>query len=396
MSGARTRHGGAPATAGAMPPITIPFNRLALTGREHAYIDEAVRNWHISGDGPFTHRCQAWLEERLDAPCCLLTTSCTHALEMAALLLGVGPGDEVIVPSFTFVSTANAFALRGARPVFCDVRPDTLNLDEERLSGLITERTRAIVPVHYAGVACEMDAIGHLAARHGIPVVEDAAHGLFGAYHGRPLGSLGAMATLSFHETKNVSCGEGGALVLNDRRLVERAEIVREKGTNRARFHRGEVDRYTWEDLGSSWLPSDILAAFLWAQLEQSAAIQAARRALWDRYAAGLADWAVRVGAEMAATPEGCEQAYHLFRLMMPSEEARDGLIAHLRKQGILAVFHYLPLHLSPMGRRFGGRPGDCPVAESASARLVRLPFYSAMTDDEQARVIEAVRAYVP
>jgi dTDP-4-amino-4,6-dideoxygalactose transaminase len=374
----------------------IPFNRAAVTGGELEYLRQAVESGPIAGDGPFTARCHAQLEAVTGARKVLLTTSCTHALEMAALLLGAAPGDEVICPAFTFVSTINAFALRGARPVFVDIRPDTLNLDERRLASAITPRTRAIVLVHYAGVACEMDAILAIAGRHGIPVVEDNAHGLFGAYKGRPLGSFGALSTLSFHETKNVTCGEGGALIINDARLVERAEIVREKGTNRSRFFRGEVDRYTWVDLGSSYLPSDLLAAYLAAQLEAREAIQARRHAIWRRYADDLAGWAASLGARLPRVPEGCGHPAHLFYVLMPSLEARTSLIAHMRARRILLVFHYQPLHLSEMGVSFGGRPGQHPVTEDVAARLVRLPLFYQLTDEEQTRVIEGLRAWRP
>ena len=378
-----------------MAGYTIPFNRAGLTGREYEYVAEAVRNGHISGDGPFTRRCHALLEEIAGVPRALLTTSCTHALEMAAVLLHLAPGDEVIVPSFTFVSTANAFVLHGATPVFADVRADTLNIDEMRLEALVTPRTRAIVVVHYGGVACEMDAILALAARHGVAVIEDNAHGLFGSYRDRPLGSFGRLATLSFHETKNVTCGEGGALLLNDPTLMARAEIVREKGTNRARFFRGEVDRYSWVDLGSSYLPSDILAAFLCAQLEARERVQRRRRAIWERYRDELGEWAGAGGVRLPVVPPHCAQPHHLFYLLLPTEAARDGLIAHLKAQGILAVFHYLPLHLSTMGQHYGGRPGACPVTEDVSRRLVRLPLFNDLTADEQGRVTAAIRAFV-
>jgi dTDP-4-amino-4,6-dideoxygalactose transaminase len=374
----------------------IPFNRPSLAGPELDLVAEAVASGCISGDGAFTRRCQELLERELGVPRCFLTTSCTHALELAALLLDVGPGDEVIVPSFTFVSTANAFALRGARPVFADSRPDTLNLDEERLAALVTRRTRAIVAVHYAGVGCAMDRVGEVAAAHGLAVVEDNAHGLFGRYRGRWLGTFGALATQSFHETKNFTCGEGGALLVNDPALVARAEILREKGTDRSRFFRGEVDKYTWVDVGSSYLPSDLLAAFLAAQLEAREAVQARRRAIWEAYRDGLADWAAEQGVGVPVVPDDCEQAYHLFYLMLPSLDARSALIDHLRARGIHAVFHYVPLHLSAMGRRFGGRPGDCPVAEAAGERLLRLPFFNSLRPDEQERVIAAVRDFRP
>lgn len=374
----------------------IPFNRPCLAGREFAYMADAVRSGHASGDGPYTKKCHALLEQILGVPKVLLTTSCTHALDMAALLLDIGPGDEVIVPSFTFVSTVNAFVLRGARPVFADIRPDTLNLDESRLEALVTPRTRAIAVVHYAGVGCEMDAILEIAQRHGIAVVEDNAHGLFGKYRGRYLGTFGCLATQSFHETKNLTCGEGGALLINDPQYIDRAEIVREKGTNRSRFFRGQVDKYTWVDIGSSYLPSDILAAFLYAQLEERERIQARRRHIWEFYARELRDWAEEHGVRLPFVPAHCEQPYHLFYLLLPSLEARTRLIAHLKERGILAVFHYLPLHLSPMGQRFGGKPGDCPVTEEVSDRLLRLPFYNDLTDDELAEVVEAVRAFDP
>jgi dTDP-4-amino-4,6-dideoxygalactose transaminase len=372
----------------------IPFNRPGLAGRELAYAADAIARGHVSGDGHYTKRCHAVLEAALGCGKALLTTSCTHALDMTALLLDLGPGDEVIVPSFTFVSTANAYVLRGARPVFADIRPDTLNLDERLLPGLVTGKTRAIVAVHYAGVACEMDAIGETARAGGIAVVEDNAHGLFGAYRGRPLGTFGVMSTLSFHETKNITCGEGGALLLNEPALYDRAEIVREKGTDRSRFFRGQVDKYSWVDLGSSYLPSDLLAAFLLAQLEAREAIQVRRREVWESYARGLADWAGEHGVGLPQVPGHCVQPYHLFYLLMPSLAARQALIAHLKAQGILAVFHYLPLHLSPMGRRFGGREGDCPVAENVSDRLVRLPFYKDLTQLDQERVIGAILGF--
>jgi dTDP-4-amino-4,6-dideoxygalactose transaminase len=334
------------------------------------------------------------LEETLGVRRALVTTSCTHALEMAALLLDLGPGDEVIVPDFTFVSTANAFVQRGAQPVFCDVRADTLNLDETQIESLITPRTRAIVPVHYAGVACEMDAILEIAQRHGLAVVEDNAHGLFGKYRGRYLGTLGCLSTQSFHETKNITCGEGGALLINDERFVERAEIIREKGTNRARFFRGQVDKYSWVDIGSSYLMSDVLAAFLYAQLEVWREIQAKRRRLWEQYDEQLAGWAKEQGVRQPIVPQHCEQAWHMYYLLLPTMESRQRLIAHLKERGILAVFHYLPLHLSPYGSRWGGKAGDCPVTEDVSDRLLRLPFYNHLSLREQESVIETVLSF--
>jgi dTDP-4-amino-4,6-dideoxygalactose transaminase len=375
---------------------SIPFNRPSLTGNEHRYIDEAIAAGQISGDGPFTKRCNHLLQSEIGVAKVLLTTSCTHALEMAALLLNTEPGDEVIVPSFTFVSTINAFILRGARPVFVDIRPDTLNLDERELERLITPRTRAVVLVHYAGVGCEMDAIMDVAARRNLVVVEDNAHGLFGHYKGRPLGSFGALATLSFHETKNFICGEGGALVINDPHYIERAEIIREKGTDRSRFFRGQVDKYTWVDVGSSYLPSDLLAAFLLAQLEAREQIQARRRQIWEQYNEHLAGWARNHGIQTPIVPEDCEQAYHMFYMLLPSLGLRRTFIAHLKDHGILSVFHYLPLHISKMGRQFGGKPGDCPVTEDVSGRLVRLPFYNSLSPSDQQRVIEAVTGFEP
>jgi len=377
-----------------MSTSRIPFNRAALAGPEFDYMRQAITQGHIAGNGPFTQRCQTFLEEKLGVPRVLLTTSCTHALEMAALLLEIQPGDEVIVPSFTFVSTVNAFVLRGARPAFADIRPDTLNLDENQLERLITPRTRAIVVVHYAGVGCEMDPIMDLARRHGLAVVEDNAHGLFGTYKGRYLGTFGALATQSFHETKNFTCGEGGALLINDRRYSERAEIIRDKGTDRSRFFRGLVDRYTWVDLGSSYPPSDILAAFLYAQLEAHERIQATRRRIWWYYYEHLQEWATTHGVRLPIVPGHCEQSYHMFYILLPSLEQRQGLIAHLQARGILSVFHYVPLHLSAMGRRFGGQPGACPVTETVSERLLRLPFYNELTEADQADVVAAIQSF--
>ncbi|HKF18713.1 MAG TPA: dTDP-4-amino-4,6-dideoxygalactose transaminase [Candidatus Dormibacteraeota bacterium] len=386
-----------PVSAEPAAPATyrpIPFNRPSFQGHEHAYIEEAIASGHLSGDGHFTQKCHRLLEDVLEVPRVMLTTSCTHALEMAALLLGVKPGDEVIVPSFTFVTTINAFVLRGATPVFVDIRPDTLNLDEQLLEQAITERTRAVVPVHYAGVGCEMDTIMRICSERGVPVVEDNAHGLFGRYRGRYLGTFGALATQSFHETKNFMCGEGGALLINDDRLVERAEVIREKGTNRSRFFRGLVDKYTWVDLGSSYLPSELLAAVLYAQLEAREDIQRRRALIWERYRDQLAEWARDQNVVLPVVPTDCEQSYHMFYVLMPSLDSRQALIRHLRQRDIQAVFHYLPLHLSPMGERFGGRPGDCPVTEHLSDRLLRLPFYNTLEEPDQARVVQALREF--
>ena len=374
----------------------IPFNRACLAGREREYLAEAMAGGMLGGDGAFTRRCHELLERELGASRVLLTTSCTHALEMAALLLEVKPGDEVLLPAFTFVSTVNAFVLRGARPVFVDIRRDTLNLDQAQIEARLGPNSRAIVPVHYAGVACEMDAILALAAARGVAVVEDNAHGLFGRYHGRYLGTFGALAAQSFHTTKNFTCGEGGALVINRPDLVERAEIVREKGTNRSRFFRGQVDRYTWVDVGSSYLPSEMLAAFLLAQLEAREEIQTKRRRIWEYYAAHLGDWAERLDCRLPVVPKGCEPAFHLFHLILPSEKLRDGLMAHLKERGIASTFHYLPLHLSEYGRRLGGRPGDLPVTEDLAGRLLRLPFYNDLSASDLERVVSAVREFAP
>jgi len=373
---------------------TIPFNRPHVAGREAALVAEVLASDDWAGDGRFTRLASEALSRHLGGGTVLLTTSCTHALELAALALDVGPGDEVIVPSFTFVSTANAFALRGARVVFADVDPRTLNLDPGDVAARITPHTRVIVPVHYAGVACDLDAIAALAAPAGIAIVEDNAHGLFARWRGRPLGGVGRLATQSFHVTKNISCGEGGALVVNDPALVERAEIIREKGTDRSRFFRGQIDKYTWTELGSSYLPSELLAAVLAAQLEQADAIQAARHAVWRRYHAELSTWASRLGVAQPHLPPETEHPAHLYWLRLANLDARQRLIAHLAERGIVAVFHYLPLHVSAMGQRLGGRAGDCPVAEAAADSLIRLPLYADLTPDDVDRVIAAVRSF--
>jgi dTDP-4-amino-4,6-dideoxygalactose transaminase len=372
--------------------LQIPFNKPAIAGNEYAYIADAIRRGHISGDGYYTRQCQNSLEGTIGAKRALLTTSCTHALEMSALLLNIREGDEVVVPSFTFVSTANAFALRGARPVFIDIRPDTLNMDERLLEGLITPRTRAIVVVHYAGLGCEMDAILAIARRHGIPVVEDNAHGLFGRYKGKMLGTFGCLATQSFHETKNIHCGEGGALLINDPALVQRAEILREKGTNRSAFYRGQVDKYTWVDLGSSYVISDCLAAFLYAQLEQREQIMAVRAQIWQHYATTLAAWAESNDVGLPYVPPHCEQPCHMFYLLMPSLDMRRRLIDHLKARGILSVFHYVPLHSSPMGKKYG--LFDCPQTLHVADRLLRLPFYNDLSEDEQAGISAAIQEF--
>jgi dTDP-4-amino-4,6-dideoxygalactose transaminase len=373
----------------------ISFNKPYYSGKETQYIKEAIEYGHISGDGIFTKKCSELIESVFHVPKVLLTTSCTHALEMAALLLDIQPGDEIIVPSFTFVSTVNAFVLRGARPVFIDIRPDTLNMDESQLERLITPRTKAIVPVHYAGVGCEMDTILGIAERYGVPLVEDNAHGLFGKYRKRYLGTFGCLATQSFHETKNITCGEGGALIINDTQYIERAEIIREKGTNRSRFFRGQVDKYTWVDVGSSFLPSDILAAYLYAQLESRNQIQARRKMIWDYYYKNIAEWTEECNIQLPFVPQYCEQSYHMFYLLMPSLNERQDLIRHFRENNVLSVFHYVPLHLSEMGQKFGGQVGNWPITEKVSERLIRLPFYTGMTENQQDEVLSIFREFV-
>ncbi len=371
------------------PPI--PFNRAEVSAADLARAAEAVSAGHISGGGPATREAEQLLVELHDGARTLLTTSCTHALELAALLTEPEPGAEVIVPAYTFVSSAAAFLLHGLTPVFVDVRDDTLNLDVDAVEAAITPRTRAICAVHYAGVGADPDRLEALAARHGLILVEDNAHGLGGTWDGRRLGTFGAASTLSFHETKNITCGEGGALVVNDAALVERAEILREKGTDRARFFRGQVDKYTWVDVGSSWVMSDLLAAILVGQMGRLDAIQARRHALWDRYAAGLAGWAAARGVRLPVIPAEAGHTAHMFQLWMPDLATRTQFIDHLRGAGIMAVFHYQPLHLSDVGRRLGGRPGQFPVTEDAGDTLVRLPLFVGLTEADQARVIDRI-----
>ncbi|MDK2981320.1 MAG: dTDP-4-amino-4,6-dideoxygalactose transaminase [Chloroflexota bacterium] len=374
----------------------IPFNKPFIAPKQFEYMQAAVEEFHISGDGPFTKKCHQFLEEALGVKKALLTTNCTHALEMAALILNLEEGDEVIVPSFTFVSTINAFVLRGAKPRFVDIRPDTLNLDENLIEAAVNEHTKAIFVVHYAGVGCEMDAIMDIARRHNLAVVEDNAHGLLGKYKGQMLGTFGSLATQSFHETKNFSCGEGGALIINDPALVERAEIIREKGTNRSRFFRGQIDKYTWVDVGSSYLPSDILAGVLYSHFEEAEFIQNKRKKLWDTYAAQLGAWAMDHSIKLPFIPDYCEQSYHMFYLLMPDLETRQRFIQYLKEHDILAVFHYVPLHTADMGRSFGYQAGDLPVTEEYSDRLVRLPFYNSMTAAEQQQVINTILTFQP
>jgi dTDP-4-amino-4,6-dideoxygalactose transaminase len=371
--------------------MKIPFSRACRTGRELEYIAQCLDSSALSGDGAFTKRCSAILERIYAGSKVLLTTSCTHALEMCALLLDIGPGDEVILPSFTFVSTANAFALRGARPVFVDVREDTLNLDESLCGARMTARTKAICAVHYAGVGAEMDVLLDLARARGVCVIEDAAQGLGATWDGRPLGGLGDLGALSFHESKNIVCGEGGAIIVNRPELVDRAVILREKGTNRTRFLQGLVDKYTWTDVGSSYLPSDILAAYLCAQLESMDAVNARRRAIFDYYASRLAPLEGELGIRTPRVPAKAVPNGHLFYVLLSSEAERNRAIAEMRAAGIQCVFHYIPLHLSPVGERFGYRPGELPVTERLSARLLRLPLFFQMTDADAEAVVDTL-----
>jgi dTDP-4-amino-4,6-dideoxygalactose transaminase len=369
----------------------VPFNVPPVTGRELAYIEQVVASRELAGNGPFGERCAARLQEMTGVPRALIVHSATAALEMAALLCDLSPGDEVLLPSYTFVSTANAFVLRGAVPVFCEIRPDTLNLDERRLEEAITPRTRAIVPVHYAGVGCEMDTILALAARHGLRVVEDAAQGVCAAYRDRPLGSMGDAAALSFHESKNVTSGEGGALLLGDPGWVERAEIVQEKGTDRTRFFRGEVEQYTWREVGSSFLLGELAAAFLLPQLEDAEAITADRLATWDRYHERLAPLERDGRARRPIVPAHCRHNAHMYYLLVEDQAARDELIRALKAAGVPAYFHNVPLHSSPAGRRLGRAAHDMAVTDSAGARLVRLPLWSGMGEHDVDHVVEVV-----
>lgn len=371
---------------------SIPFNRPYSSSAAATAIADVVERGHLSGDGHYTRMASERLQEMTNVPKAFLTTSCTHALEICSLLLEIEPGDEVIMPSFTFVSTANAFALRGAKPVFVDIRSDTFNIDERKIESAISSRTRAIVVVHYAGVACEMDEIMAIARRHDLIVIEDNAHGFGGTYRGKALGSIGDMATLSFHETKNIQCGEGGALLLKGDHWFEMAEIVREKGTNRSRFFRGEVDKYTWVATGSSYLPSEILAAYLWTQLEEFQTIQSRRMHIWNRYCSELADWANQSGFDFQRCPEYSAHPAHLFCLLAPDFEARTRFLSHLADSNVRAVFHYVPLHRSPVGLLFGDK--SLPNTESVSERLVRLPLFPDLRDDLVDQVVRAVRSF--
>ena len=371
----------------------IPFNKPHATGREFGYIQQAIDVGHLSGNGPFGQRCRAWLEERIGCRRAFLTASGTSALEMAMILADLGPGDEVVMPSFTFVSSASAVVLRGATPVFADISPETLNLDPHAAAAAVTDRTRAVVPVHYAGVGCAMDELGAMAEQHGLVVVEDAAHGIMSTHRDRPLGSFGTLGCLSFHETKNVTCGEGGALLVNDDALVERAEVVQEKGTDRSRFFRGQVDRYTWVDLGSSFLASEISAAFLWAQLEDAERITAARMRIWQEYHARLEPLERAGLLRRPVVPPETRHNAHMYYVLLPDRGRRDALIADLAARGVHAVFHYVPLHSSPAGRHHGRAAGPLPVTDDVSERLLRLPLWADMTDANVDCVCDALEA---
>lgn len=369
----------------------IPFNRPYMTGNELDNMAEAQRALHLSGDGGFTARCHRWIEQQTGCARALLTHSCSSALDMSALLLDIAPGDEIIMPSFTFVSTANAFVLRGGVPVFVDIREDTLNLDERLIEAAITPRTRAIAPVHYAGVGCEMDTIMAIARRHGLAVVEDAAQGVGASYKGRALGAIGDLGSFSFHETKNVIAGEGGALLVNDPALVQRAEIIREKGTDRARFYRGEIDKYTWQDVGSSYLPSEINAAFLWAQLEAAERITRERLALWQRYHDGLAPLEQRGLLRRPIVPDDCAHNGHIYYVLLAAGIDRHMVLSRLKDNGVASVFHYVPLHPSPAGQRFGRAHGELALTTELSERLIRLPMWVGLAEGQQQRVCDTL-----
>ncbi len=373
--------------------MKIPFNKPYMTGKELWYISQAHASGHLAGDGQFTRKCNGWLEQRIGSQKALLTHSCTAALEIAAMLADLQPGDEVIMPSFTFVSTANAFVLRGAVPVFIDIRPDTLNIDETKIEAAITPRTKAIVPVHYAGVACEMDVIMDIARRHNLLVIEDAAQGIMSTYKGRPLGSIGHLAALSFHETKNIIAGEGGALLVNDPQLVERAEIIREKGTNRSQFFRGQVDKYTWVDVGSSYLPGEIVAAFLWAQMEEADLINKRRLDIWANYHQWFASLEKAEKIRRPMLPRECTHNAHMYYLLLPSLERRTTMIARLKSQGIQTVFHYVPLHSSPQGQKLGRTVGTMTYTDSMSDRLLRLPMWLGLEESLADVIAEIIAA---
>lgn len=372
----------------------INFNVPPYTGKELDYIKVAVENQKICGDGEFTKKCNAWIEQKTGTAKCLLTTSCTHATEMAALLADIKPGDEVIMPAYTFVSTADAFVLRGATPVFVDIRPDTMNIDETKIEDAITDRTKAIVPVHYAGVACEMDTIMEIAKRHNLLVIEDAAQGVMSTYKGRALGSIGDFGCYSFHETKNYSMGEGGALLIRDEKYVEEAEIIREKGTNRSKYFRGQIDKYTWVNYGSSYLPSDMNAAYLYAQLELADEINNKRLANWNHYYECLKPLKDAGRIELPVVPEGCVHNAHMFYIKTADMEERSALIAYLKENGIMAVFHYIPLHTAPAGMRFGRFHGEDVYTTKESERLLRLPMFYTLSSDQVTYICDKVREF--
>ncbi len=374
--------------------LKIPFNRPFIIGKELYYISQSVLSGKIAGDGVFTQKCHEYLEKKIHAKKILLTTSCTAALEMAALLFNVQPDDEVILPSFTFVSTANAFYLRGSKLVFVDIRPDTLNIDETKIENAISPKTKVIVPVHYAGIGCDMDFILEIANKYRLKILEDAAQGLNSKYKGEYLGTIGDLGAYSFHETKNYICGEGGALIINNEKLIDRAEIIREKGTDRTKFFRGEVDKYTWVDMGSSYLPSDLLAAFLYAQLENMDLIDERRRDIFNQYYQALIPLADDGLIRLPSVPPDCEHSGHLFYLIVNDEITRDRLINYLKSKGIGAVFHYVPLHLSKVGRSMGYQPGQFPITESVSRTLIRLPLYYDLSNEEQNLVIQAIKGF--
>ena len=376
--------------------MKIPFNRADIGKHDLELLSESISAGHISGNGPFTKQAEARITEILGIDKTLLTTSCTHALEMAALLLRLQPGDEVIVPAFTFVSTASAFMLYGAKPIFVDVRQDTLNIDIDQVEAAITSRTKAICVVHYGGIACEMERLVKISRDHNLVLIEDNAHGLFAKYKGKYLGTFGALATQSFHETKNITCGEGGALIINDPSLSERAEILREKGTDRTKFLRGQVDKYTWVDVGSSWVISDLLAAILYGQLLRADEIYLQRIKIWSRYHNELASWASSNSVITPTVPDGCEHTGHVYHLRFQRGIQRDKFIEHLKNLSIYAVFHYQPLHLSTVGRSIGGKDGQFPITESAGDCLIRLPLFNTMSEDEQSHVIESVKVFNP
>ena len=372
----------------------INFNVPPFTGKEIDYIKEAINNQKICGDGQFTKKCNEWIENRTGTAKCLLTTSCTHATEMAALLADINPGDEVIMPSYTFVSTADAFVLRGATVVFVDIRPDTMNIDETKIEAAITDKTKAIVPVHYAGVACEMDTIMDIAKKHNLIVIEDAAQGVMSSYKGKALGTIGDYGCFSFHETKNYSMGEGGALLIQDPEKIEEAEIIREKGTNRSKFFRGQIDKYTWVNYGSSYLPSDMNAAYLYAQLEMADEINDARLHVWNRYYEGLKELADAGKIELPVVPEGCVHNAHMFYIKAKDLEERTSLISFLKENGILSVFHYIPLHSAPAGQKFGRFHGEDVYTTKESERLCRLPMYYGLADEQVDYIISKVKAF--